>query len=73
MFLQPGTTVVKKSGKPFKSGQKTAVILSVMHHPHVTGEWAYIFADGSHVSTKMVVEVEETTYVTCGDIETTTT
>ena len=37
--------VVKRSGKPFKSGLKTATIRSVVDHPYLPGELAFIFEE----------------------------
>ena len=48
--LPVGTKVVKKSGKPFKSGLKQATVKGVVEHPHLIGIDAYIFEeDDSYV------------------------
>lgn len=48
-----GKKVVKKSGKPFKSGEKVATIKGVIKHPILRGDiLAFIFAeDDSYVRT----------------------
>ncbi|AGT13499.1 hypothetical protein BigBertha_226 [Bacillus phage BigBertha] len=52
--------VKKKSGKPFKSGNKVNTVIGIIHHPEVKGEKAYIFKeDASYVSVAMCEELEE--------------
>lgn len=46
--------VEKKSGKPFKSGNKTNTIKEIIEHPKLEGEKAYTFhEDDSYVSVVM--------------------
>ena len=48
-LLTPGTRVVKVSGKPFKSGDKTATIKAVVDHPVLAGVRAYSFEEDDSV------------------------
>jgi hypothetical protein len=53
-LVQPGEVVVKFSGKPFKSGSKTATVKGIIDHPIVPGKQAYTFSeDDSFVSIEM--------------------
>jgi hypothetical protein len=46
--------VKKKSGKPFKSGNKVNTVKDIIEHPQVSGEKAYTFhEDDSYVSVVM--------------------
>lgn len=46
--------VCKKSGKPFKSGNKVNTVKNVIDHPKCKGEKAYTFhEDDSYVSVVM--------------------
>lgn len=55
---QIGKPVRKRSGKPFKSGEKTAVPINIINHPH-TGGPAFVFDDGTFVSTQVCDPVRE--------------
>lgn len=47
-----GKKVVKKSGKPFKSGEKVVTVKGVIPHPQLEGKWAFTFEDdASYVRT----------------------
>jgi hypothetical protein len=52
-----GTVVEKYSGKPFKSGKKTATIKEIVKNPYNPTDTAYSFEeDDSIVSAVMVTE-----------------
>lgn len=52
--------VKKKSGKPFKSGNKVNTVIGIIHHPIRKGEKAYIFKeDATWVSVELCEEIEE--------------
>jgi len=57
--LPVGTKVIKLSGKPFKSGEKTATVKGVVDHPQLPGELAYTFdEDDSYVRASYCAAVQ---------------
>jgi hypothetical protein len=51
-----GQKVIKKSGKPFKSGLKTNIVKSMVPHPFKENSTAYAFyEDDSYVSVELCI------------------
>ena len=44
-----GLELVKKSGKPFKSGEKVGKAIKVVNHEHLANTLAFLMDDGSKV------------------------
>ena len=43
--VEVGTLVFKRSGKPFKSGNRINTVRAIVDHPVLEGELAYVFVE----------------------------
>lgn len=67
LFLRVGTTVKKRSNKPFKSGRKTVTIKGFTINPH-SGKQACLFEEDDSIVDIIMLEEYETNRSNIGEV-----